>query len=274
MLAAPFAALAQGVPDFQLPPGPTPTATPTVQGPVDPDAPVPRSPRVIPTARPTGQTPAPAPTPTPAVTPNPIPTSASTRPSVVQPVPRATTPQTPRSPEQPTAEPSAPSAPSNADAAPGFGAGLSQPPAGATATPSTIDPAQEDGGLPWTGLAGGALALLLAGGAHAWWRRRIDAAPPPTIERPVVGAGSGTSGDTLGLRIEALKLTRSMMFATLHYRATLLNRTQKALREVAIEADLTSASSNAPPEQQLVGENTVLEPRHATQRLAPGQSMR
>ena len=62
-LAAPAVAQSGSVQDFRLPPDPDSTATPEVQGPVDPEAPVPTTPRVIPTEtptpRPTGRGPRP-----------------------------------------------------------------------------------------------------------------------------------------------------------------------------------------------------------------------
>jgi hypothetical protein len=80
--------------------------------------------------------------------------------------------------------------------------------------------------------------------------------------------------DALALAVEAVRLDRSVLNATVGYRVTLRNRSTQALTELAIEADLVSASRDRPPEQQLASPSLALTPRHTASRLAPGQSLR
>ena len=70
-----------------------------------------------------------------------------------------------------------------------------------------------------------------------------------------------TNGTPFGVRFEPLRLSRSVMAATLYYRVTILNRGPSALSEVVLEADLGSASGARPVDQQVLGENTPLTPR-------------
>ena len=83
-----------------------------------------------------------------------------------------------------------------------------------------------------------------------------------------------TNGTPFGVRFEPLRLSRSVMAATLYYRVTILNRGPSALSEVVLEADLGSASGARPVDQQVLGENTPLTPRQVFGRLATGQSAR
>ncbi len=291
LLASATAAHAQSVQDFQLPPSATPTPTPNVQGPVDPDAPQTR-PRPVNTPTPT-PSPSPLPTPSPAVTatPTPSPTArrtptptptATARPNASAPVQQGPTPVPTPAPALP-AEQELPETPSPAITQSG-------PTAAAAPSPAATAPAGEDApGKPsfplyWIGALIAVLVLL--GGALVWRRRRM-AAPPPTIAPPIApslpnrepadtgeAATQAQAAEPLSLRFEALKLTRSMMFATLHYRVTVINRTNKALHNVTTAIDLTSAHANLPTEQQVASENTPLDIRHTSARLAANQSAR
>lgn len=136
---------------------------------------------------------------------------------------------------------------------------------------------ETDDGGGWGLLA----ALIVLGAAVAagaiFWRRRQAGLPPPTIERPLV-AGSNLvpptlSGPPLSVQATAIRLDRSFLNATLHYRLTLINRAQQALSEVSVGADLVSAHGNAAPEAQLAMPGLALEPRHRIARIAPGQQM-
>ncbi|MBU2340639.1 MAG: hypothetical protein KKE77_05290, partial [Alphaproteobacteria bacterium] len=126
----------------------------------------------------------------------------------------------------------------------------------------------------WWLLGLAALAALAA--AAIWWRRRSPA--PLRIEPPVVrkdsAAAPAAPRAALTLRPEAIRLSRSVMAATLTYRLTVLNRGTEALTNVVIEADLGSASGDRPVEEQVAIPTTALEPRHTMPRLAPGQSAR
>ena len=81
-------------------------------------------------------------------------------------------------------------------------------------------------------------------------------------------------GDMLAIAVEAIRMDRSVLNATVGYRVTIRNRTTQALTQVAVEADLVSASRERPAEQQLASPGVALTPRHAADRLAPGQSLR
>ena len=283
-VALPATVSAQSVQDFQLPPNPSPTPTPTVQGPVDVENGVPAVPRPIVTPVPT---PAARPTPTPTPAPSPVPSPAPT------PRPRATpTATVPANSEAPAAPPSLPTPETGATASPEPTPTGSQALPGETATPSfdtppapTVpapEPASENAstegeGTPaWWWLAGlGLLALLAA--AAVWWRRRASPAPlriEPPLVRKDSAAAPATPRAALTLRPEAIRLSRSVMAATLTYRLTVLNRGTEALTDVVIEADLGSASGDRPVEEQVAMAATAREPRHTMPRLAPGQSAR
>lgn len=298
---APALAHAQQSPqDFQLPPAPTPTPTPDVQGPVDtenPARPVPSpTPTPAQTPRPTIVLPSPQPSPRPSASPTARPTAQAT--STSRPVPEnREAPAAPPSDQQTVSEPEVEATPlPGADSSTGLDSTPIVPPA---APPSpgpelATGPEDAESGLWWVG-ALGLLGLAALGGGYALRRRRARAAPPQ-IERPVVASPplderpaeerpveeSATTPVTsatpppnaLALRIEALRLNRSFMNATLAYRVTVLNRSASPLSEVAIEADLASAHGDLPVDQQVAGAGTALQERHTTSRLAAGQSAR
>ena len=75
------------------------------------------------------------------------------------------------------------------------------------------------------------------------------------------------------IKAEAIKLSRSMMNATLHYRLSVTNRSNVALNAVAIGGDLVSAHNRKPVDQQIADPARVLAARHEIQRLSPGQTV-
>ena len=97
----------------------------------------------------------------------------------------------------------------------------------------------------------------------------------PQIERPVIAASSqrATLAD-IRLNADALKLTRSMAFATLDYQVTLLNRARSAAQDMVLSADLVTAHGDAPMESQIASADQPLEQRHTFVRIAPGQTVR
>ena len=98
-----------------------------------------------------------------------------------------------------------------------------------------------------------------------------SAAVPPA---PIPAMTEAANGTPISVRFEPLRLSRSVMAATLYYRATILNRGPAALNEVVLEADLGSASGGRPVDEQVLDENKPLTPRHVFGRLATGQSAR
>ena len=285
LFAVPGMAQAQSAQDFQLPPAPTPSSSPQVQGPVDNEADIPIRPRAIPTARATPTPrpsatvrPAPTPTarPTATATPRPIPTS--TRPAIPQQQPRPVASAPAQSREQPveTAPTQAPSPlPQSVPTDPAI-TGAAPPPS-TTPAPSLENAEAQDQGNSRLLWLGGLAALIAAAVAVFAWRRRKIAAVPMTIERPQVdrtAAASMPIAEALVLKPEGIKLTRSFANATLAYRITLVNRAKHALRDLTIGGDLISAHGRAPMEEQIAGDATPLELRHTVDRIAPGQTVR
>ena len=276
LAASPLAA--QDARDFQLPPAGTPTANPRAQGPVDTDGPVPVAPRVIATDRPARATPTPTPTPTPVPTgsraPSPAPSAA---PSASPPRPRANATPTPPIVSRPAIAPAIQNeAPLALEPTPAPLEPRATPTALANPSPTTVATSAPTGNSGsstpvwlWIALVAaaaiGLIGLLL-------WRWRGDPREAPAIVVPRVAAPA--AGEALALKVEAVKLDRSMMNATVGYRITLRNRTAQPLSNVAIEADLVSANREHPPERQLASPAQALTPRHHAARLGPGQSQR
>ncbi len=276
LAGAPLAAQDAPPGGFRLP---TPTPTPTdIQGPVDPDAPILTRPRdTSPTPTPTPR-PVPTPTPTvrPTVTPTPRPVASPASSSLP---PRFTPPAAPTARESSavtesvTAFPSTPASPEVEPSA--------LPSVSASATP--VVPA-EGGGMPgWLYALG---ALLVAGGVGAalWWRRRAVAedivpeiAPPPIAARsPVPTAAEPPlrqTGPRLTIEARALRLSRSMVYATLSYEVVVTNRGAEPLANVRLGADLVTAHARIPTEQQLADPLVPLAPVKTIDRLDPGQSV-
>lgn len=271
LAAAPLAA--QDARDFQLPPAGTPTADPRAQGPVDDDGPVPIAPRVIATDRSARATPTPSPTPRATLAPAPAPTP-SARAVAQTPRPTATTPRPLVTPiPQPSASVPAPiSSPQVSAGEPSASPTLAPvtPASPVIAAPEPTKNESTNGLLwAWLGLATVASAGLI--GLFALMRRR-GRREAPEILVPQVAAP--LPGEALALKVEAVKLDRSVMNATVGYRISLRNRTAQPLSNVTVEADLVSASRERPAEQQLAAPEIALTPRHNAARLGPGQSQR
>ena len=275
---------------FELPPNPTPTADPNVQGPVDPDRPI--------LTRPRAPTPTPTPTPAPpsarvTPAPTPTPTAAATRDPATRFTPaaretRATRPEndfTPATRAQPLdrpadepAEEAATAPPPELDEAP-----AAPPPAEEAA------PAQEEtGGFPWLWAFLGLLALAAAGaGAFFFLRKREEAwSEPAAIEPPLArrpaeapahAAGEANSAPIapvvpLMVEAQALTLSRSMMYATLAYELRLANRGPTALTDIRLGGDLVTAHGRVPVDQQLADPAVPLEIIQRVEALGPRES--
>lgn len=276
-VAAPAAAQ-QAARDFQLPPAPAPTQESRVQGPVDEEAAVPVRPRAIETARPAAQPSAPVPTPSavPAIALPAAPAARNAAPART-PAPTASA----LAPRTPQAEPSSAvptPLPPIGQPSPAVTVPSASPLPGVAAAPAPLVPgvsAAEEASVPWLWIALGLLAA--AAGAFAVLKRRGAEPKAPTILAPLAKGAPAAAGDTpeaLAITVEAVRMDRSVMNATLGYRVTLRNRTTQALTGLAIEADLVSASKDRPAEAQIASPGHALTPRHAAERLAPGQSLR
>ena len=259
---------------FRLP-TPTPTAT-DIQGPVDPDAPILTRPRdTAPTPRPV-PTPTPTAAPRPAASPTPRPVASPTNSSLP---PRFTPPAAPTA-EQSTAAKQGPSvfptAPSDAPLLP-----APMPTGSASAAPPT---APEESGIPfWLYALGGLLVAAGLGGAALWRRRRQADAPAPEIVPPrVTGDRSSptvaepplaATGPQLTIEARALRLSRSMVYATLSYEVLVTNRGGQPLSGIRLGADLVTAHARIPTDQQLADPLVPLAPVRTIDRLDPGESV-
>ena len=292
-LAAPALAQQQGsLSDFQLPPDPDETATPNVEGPVDPDAPVRTTPRVVPTDRPTAR-PTTQPTPRipvdlppPQLTPTPPQTQRS------EPAPRAT--QAPA--EQAGADADAPPPTTAAEQTPAgtdTAVDFTPPPPAAPPAPTAIPP--EEGGslVPW--LAALVAALAAAGAGYWFLRRREELAPVPVIEPPLARReprpepepavqpqavpqprpqpAVAPKADGVSLSAQPVRFSRSMMNATFAYRVVLENHSAERWEDLAIEADLVTAHGSAPIGEQLADAAVQLAPMRTIAALAPGETI-
>lgn len=274
VIAAAPAAAQQAAQDFQLPPASAPAQDTRVQGPVDTEGAVPVRPRAIETARPATQTPSPTPTivlPAPAAT--------QTAATAGAPAPRTALPSQRAVPVTPTAVPT-PLAPIGqaTQPAPATAVPLPLPSAPSSTQPSLpAASVEEQSGLRWLWIALGVLAVAAAAGAFVMLRRRRGEPEAPTIlapQVPLAATSPGIAAEALAISVEAVRMDRSVLNATVGYRVTLRNRTAQALSGVAIEADLVSASKDRPAEAQLASPGQALTPRHTAERLAPGQSLR
>lgn len=275
-IAAPAAAQSSAPGGFRLPtPSPTPTANPDIQGPVDPDQPILTRPRApTPTPRPAA-TASPAPTPTATVARAPAPRSAAT-PARTAPTIRDPAPARPRPGDLPSPEPAA-----QATAAP-----LPLPTVAAPASTASEAPVEEDGGFPWAWTLLGLVGLAAGAAGFAFLRkRREEHADTPVIEPPLARRAAppalpaAKDGAPLApvvplmIEAQALKLSRSIMFATLSYELRLANRGPTPLGDIRLGGDLVTAHSRVPVDQQLADPAQPLEVIQRVASLAPGESV-
>lgn len=126
-------------------------------------------------------------------------------------------------------------------------------------------------GAGWLGLdwlwwvlgALGAIALGLIGWSLR--QRKVAAAPAPAIEKPRVPAAAvpvatppASAASDLRVEAEAISLGRSFANATLSYAITVSNLGGQPLQNVRIAADMTTAHSSLPVDQQLANISTEL----------------
>ena len=295
-LLCPATALAQAAPalrDFSLPPAPSPSASPRVQGPVDTDAPVPVTPRVIATAAPRPAATATA-TPVqrpplrlpeaasaPATTPRATATAAQPRPQPqTQPRSPAEAPRAGAERDERAVAPVLPPPPSILAPRASPSATAPQASAGPILPVPRVEPATSapgEGSLTWALL--GALATIGLVAGALWWRRRSGQAPSQVIDKPFAtkpGAANDDQpanlSDALKVELTAVKLTRSFRNATLAYRVTLHNRSPRALEQVAVAGELIGAHGSQPLENQIASSGADLPELHRVERLSLGQS--
>lgn len=109
-------------------------------------------------------------------------------------------------------------------------------------------------------------------------REEADSALPATIARETT-APETTAPEAapkampLALRLEPVRLSVSLINATLQYRLVLTNCTAAPLGPIAVAADMIGAHASLPPERQLALDGAELAPRHDIASLAPGESI-
>jgi hypothetical protein len=254
-LAAAVPLAAQQSPGGFSLPEPTPTPTPAPAGPADEVAGVPIPPRAVPQPRiapaPVLEAgPSPAPRPAPAASP-------SLSPSPSRSAPRAAPGLAPGAAPTPSAPvPAAPEAAAPAPApAPVTGFETFTPPAApAPSSPAPSSAPSEALGaavIDWRWLAGGAGALaLLLGGGLLWRRRkpRVLRLAAPVTARPEEDAEPVLP--RIAVSVEIPGASRSVMTFTLRYRINLANRAERAVNDLAVAVQLTTArqgQNNAAP---------------------------
>ncbi|WP_128892073.1 hypothetical protein [Erythrobacter sp. HKB08] len=282
LVAAPALAAPPSLRDFQLQPEPTPTPTgPAVQGPVDPEAPIRTRPRAANTSAP-APTPSPTPTATQAPAARSTPTPAPERftPARPQPAPASTTPASPAPQPVPT---SGAAITPDAQATPEISLPAAPPAPQAPVSETTEDIPEAETPLGWVWWLIGAIAAALLGalGFIALRGRTAAVRTPPTIEKPKVGgakapekpaAAPAPASDGLRIEAKAISLGRSFRNATLSYSITLTNRSGEPLRGVEVEADMTTAHSSLPVEQQVAAKSVTLPALSTIDVLASGGS--
>jgi hypothetical protein len=273
-LASPAVASLNG---FRLP-GERPQQEPPtdVQGPVAPD--VPASRRLAPTPTPSASQPEPTTAPPPRVE---VPTfdqpTAAPGPARLPPSPAARA-----SAAASGTAPPVPAPTGSAVTPPAVSLPIAQP-SGAVedlATPT------ERSGWSWLWLLA-AVPLLLAAFGFAVWSARRRAGRPvradaPPIERPRLKPAEPVPPpapvpvapiEPLQVSLEPLRLSLTLMNATLAYRLELANRGASALTGVTIGADMISAHASLSREEQLSGPRPGNgAPPLRIERLEPGES--
>jgi len=284
LVAAPVSA---SLSDFRLPGASTEQPQPDRQGPVAPDVPESRGPR--PTPAPTASR-APAPTPTPQPTASApaivVPDLADRAPSPVR-TTRAPAASSPAATGVATPEPTSGDEPVATEALPP--AIVPTLPSPAPAAPQVAAAEEQDGPIwPWVLGGFGLLGLLGLGG---WaWRRRPGVRPRsvPVVERPHVerprlaqepppGAAPAPAADTasptpLQVTLEPLRLSLTLVNATLAYRLEVANRGAVPITALRIGADMISAHASMTREQQLSGPGAGAATLQRIERIEPGES--
>ncbi len=274
-------ARAQSVSDFRLPPA---TSSPRPAGPVDSEHPVvaPTVPGPATAAAPTVSVSKPAPIRPPApAQPQPALVAAPTAPTTPAPtplpVPRVTATSAAPAAAPPRAAPSVPVA------------ATTQAPARAQAVPPAPAPVPS-GGTVWWWLLPAALAGALGFALVSVVLRRRDSRPTRAIEQPAQASlprattppparvpestpePPSAPVPALSLTLEPVRLSISLVNATLLYRLRLVNETADMVGPIALSADMIAAHASLSEDSQLGRDGAALEPRHRLAGLASGES--
>ncbi|MBO9519800.1 MAG: hypothetical protein J7493_17210 [Porphyrobacter sp.] len=151
----------------------------------------------------------------------------------------------------------------------------------------------------WPWVLGGILLLGVLGLAGlVWWRRRPLAGIPlevPQLERPKVDVPPAPvpqplpeslvpiapappqqpatmSAEPLQVTLEPLRLSLTLMNATLDYRLEVSNRGSSPITGLTIGADMISAHASMSREEQLAGPGRSATAPQSIERLEPGES--
>lgn len=130
----------------------------------------------------------------------------------------------------------------------------------------------------WIWWLAGLLGLVVAAlGLVAWLRRRAELRPPPEIEQPIIvepttAALAAREQPQFAIRFDVQGFTRSMMMVTVKFSLQISNRSDIAMRDVRIAADLVSARRQLPMEQQVATTVTELAHKAEIERIGPQQS--
>lgn len=269
LLAAPASA---ALSDFRLPGDSAQQQPPPDRvGPVAPDVPESRAP--APTPAPTPRGPAPETTTTeprivlpdlPAAAPTPAPTRTAGAPATRPPAPTGE-PVVTETPDSLVTDSFGPSA----------AATSSSPLPDSTGSPP---PADQSGSFWLWALAAlvGLGAIGLAG--WAWLRRQPIAGPSavPQLERPRLGPArspaDATAAEPLQITLDPLRLSLTLMNATLAYRLEVANRGAAPIVDLVIGADMIAAHASMTREQQLSGPGNSAATVQRIERLEPGES--
>lgn len=294
---------------FSLPPS---QRQPEAQGPVTDGIATPRAPRPTPRpSTPAPVVAIPAPEPQPAAAPRaqaPVRNPASPRDTPAA-APAPTTPSAPIAApsaapastvsDNTPAPPQTPVAPTSA---------LPPLPSAANETPAPAAQA-ESGSITETatfrwGMLAAMLALVIAAIALAWHRfvrsesrvavpmiepprPRVPQAPQPSAEprltpaqakaREIEEALDQEELDEAALPLrcafEVTRLSVTLMKATLAYRITLTNMSDRPIRDISVGGDMVSAHSSLSMEEQMANEGEALEIQHKVPTMLPGQSI-
>lgn len=183
--------------------------------------------------------------------------------------------------------PTKPSASATTSAAPMLAPPTAPPPALAPAAPPPAASAPGTGAtVAWWWL----LPAALLGGLAVWFvlarRSRGGAAepdfiPPRTAPKPADAEPGPASPPRpvpaptpapVDLALEPLRLSLTLVYATLQYRLVLTNRSAAPLGPLHVAADMISAHASLPEEAQLGLDGPGLELRHELASLGPGET--